>query len=56
MKSAELYYSARAIRPALPFPNAATRREILRKIVDFLLIVASSAGIVAIMVFLTAFA
>ena len=56
MKSAELYFPSHAIRSALPFPNAATRRDILRKIVDFLLIVASCIGIVAIMVFLTAFA
>lgn len=56
MKSAELYFPARAIRPELPFPNAASRRDILRKIVDLLLIVASCVGIVAIMLFLIALA
>ena len=56
MKTAELYLSNRANRPALPFPNAASRRDIVRKVVDFLLIVASSIGIVAIMLFLVTFA
>lgn len=31
--------------PLAPYPNAATRREILHKIVDHLLIMASCAGI-----------
>lgn len=56
MKSAELYFHSNAIRSALPFPNAATRRDILQKALDFLLTVASCIGIVAIMVFLVALA
>lgn len=33
--------------PVAPYPNAATRRELAHKTVDFLLIVACSAGIAA---------
>ena len=37
--------------PYLPLPNAATRRQVLHKIMDTALIIASCAGIVAIMLF-----
>ena len=33
--------------PFAPFPNAATRREVIHKILNFLLTVASCAGIAA---------
>jgi len=33
--------------PLAPYPNAATRREILHKVVDHLLLIASCAGIAA---------
>ena len=39
--------------PYVPLPNAATRRQVLQKIVDTALIIASCAGIVAIMLFFT---
>ena len=39
--------------PHIPLPNAATRRQVLQKIVDTALIIASCAGIVAIMLFFT---
>ena len=38
----------------IPYPNAATRREVLRKIVDFALITASGMGIAAMLLLLTA--
>lgn len=37
--------------PYVPLPNAATRRQVLEKILDKALIVASCAGIGAIMLF-----
>jgi hypothetical protein len=39
-------------RPALPYPNAATRRQILNKILDLLLTGAIGAGIAAMLLFL----
>ena len=39
----------------IPYPNAASRREILHKIVDFCLVVACSAAIGASILFLVAF-
>ena len=42
--------------PFAPYPNAATRREILHKIVDHLLIVASCAGVAAALLLLFAMA
>ena len=38
----------------IPYPNAATRREILQKVLDTLLITASGMGIAVILLFLTA--
>lgn len=40
--------------PYIPLPNAATRRDILRKVLDTALIIASCAGVAAIMLFFTA--
>ena len=42
-------------QPVVARPNAATRREVLRKLVDHLLILAICAGISACAVFLTLF-
>lgn len=42
--------------PLAPYPNAATRREIAHKIVDNLLIIASSAGIAAVILLLAVLA
>lgn len=42
--------------PLAPYPNAATRREVMHKIVDHLLIIACSAGIAAVILFLVALA
>lgn len=38
--------------PLAPYPNAATTREILHKVVDQLLIIASCAGIAAVILLL----
>ena len=42
-------------QPVVSRPNAATRREVLQKLVDHLLIIAICAGISACAVFLTLF-
>ncbi len=42
--------------PLAPYPNAATRREVMHKIVDSLLIIASSAGVAAAILLLAALA
>lgn len=42
-------------KPYVPYPNAATRRQILQKLIDFLLINAICAGVAACVVFLTVF-
>ena len=39
-------------QPVIPMPNAATRRQLLHKILDRLLVTASCAGIVAVLLFL----
>ena len=41
--------------PAVPRPGAATRRQLLRKLIDHLLIMAICAGVAACAVFLTLF-
>jgi hypothetical protein len=42
--------------PLAPYPNAATRREVMHKIVDHLLIIACSAGVAAAILLLVALA
>ena len=42
--------------PFAPYPNAATRREVIHKILDHLLIVASCAGVSAVILFLVTLA
>ncbi len=39
-------------QPYVPYPNAATRRQVLDKMIDRLLIAASCIGIVAVVMFL----
>ena len=41
-------------QPYVPYPNAATRRQVLDKMIDRLLIAVSSIGIVAVVLFLLA--
>lgn len=42
--------------PLAPYPNAATRRELLHKLLDHLLIIASCAGVAAVVLLLAALA
>ena len=44
--------AARTSRNAIPFPNAATRKQTIQKIVDFLLMSAISLGLATIILFL----
>lgn len=56
MKSNRLQNFKNITQPFAPYPNAATKREILNKAVDRLLIVASCIGAAAMLLFLTALA
>lgn len=56
MKTAAVYRPVRSAHPQIPYPNAASRRQILAKAVDFLLMAASGAGAAAIVLFLLALA
>ena len=51
MRTAIMHFNRYLSQPAIPLPNAATRRELLRKALDRLLIAASCAGRVAILLF-----
>ena len=53
MKTAILRFNRYLSQPAVPLPNAATRRQVLHKILDTALIAASCVGLVAITLFLT---
>ena len=48
MKTAELKLYTRP-KTKLPYPNAATRQEILHRVVDGLLLAASGVGIAAVL-------
>ncbi len=50
MKTATMTKSAN--RPVLPYPNAATRRQILNRVLDLLLTGAIGAAIAAMLLFL----
>lgn len=52
MKTAAIYYHRYMNQPAVPYPNAASRRQVLHKVVDILLSAACCAGIIAIVIFL----
>lgn len=52
MKTATLYRSDYANRPHVPYPNAATRREIMHKFLDLLTMAALGIGAAAIILFL----
>lgn len=43
-------------KPAFPYPNAATRRQVLHRLLDLLLSAAIGAGIAAVLLFLLALA
>lgn len=56
MKTAAVYRSECASRPNLPYPNAATRREIFHKFLDLLLMGAIGVGAATVILFLLAIA
>ena len=43
-------------KPVLPYPNAATRRQLLHRLLDLLLSAAIGAGVAAVLLFLLALA
>ena len=51
MKTATVYRSDYTKRPSLPYPNAATRREMLNKLIDYLLIGAMGVAAVTVVLF-----
>lgn len=54
MKTAVMKRTNFSTMPALPYPNAATRQEILHKFLDLLLVAAIGAGLAASLIFLIA--
>lgn len=56
MKTAAIYRTVHPAMPSIPYPNAASRRQIVNKLVDLLLIAATSVGVAAILLFLLALA
>lgn len=56
MKTATTRYSDFANRPNIPYPNAATRRQILDRFVDLLLMAGLGVGAAAILLFIFALA
>lgn len=56
MKTAAIYHSECASRPKLPYPNAATRREIFHKFIDLVLMGAIGVGAAAVILLLLAIA
>lgn len=56
MKTEVIYRPAVNVRPSLPYPNAASRRQMFEKILDHLLIGAIGIGSVVIIAFLLALA
>lgn len=54
MKSTATKLTCRPI-DRIPYPNAATRREVLHKLVDLALVAASGMGIAAMLLLLMAF-
>lgn len=56
MKTATLKQTHINRTPALPFPNAATKREMLHKFLDLMLVSAIGAGLAACLLFFLALA
>lgn len=56
MKTATVHRSNHAARPNVPFPNAATRRQVVDRIVDLTLTFMLGAGAAAILLFVLAVA
>ena len=56
MKTATIRRSHCAVRPKLPFPNAATRRQVVSHVLDLTLTFMLGAGAAAIVLFVLALA
>lgn len=54
MKATTAERTRYADKPALPYPNAATRRQVFQKVLDFLVMVASGVGVGAMLLFILA--
>ncbi len=52
MKTAVIYYQNFLNRPLFNCPNGATRRQVLHKLLDRLLIVASCLGVCSVLLYL----
>lgn len=52
MKTTVIYRNEVRSMPQLPYPNAATRRELIRKALDILTMAAIGVGAAAILLFL----
>lgn len=56
MKTATIYANTTTQRTGLPYPNAATRRQVIHRILDLLLMGAIGMAFAAIFLFLTTMA
>lgn len=56
MKTAVVHHADFARKPNLPYPNAATRRQLLNRFIDLLLTAALGIGAAAIFLFILALA
>lgn len=52
MKTAEAYRTYNNMRSCVAYPNAATTKEMVHKVLDGLLMIASGAGIATIILFI----
>lgn len=52
MKTSVIYRSELHMRPNIPYPNAASKKELLNKFLDLLLVGAIGSGLAAILLFL----
>ena len=55
MKTAAAYRTYKNVRPRVAYPGAATRREMLQKILNGALMLASGAGVAAMVMFMMLF-
>ena len=56
MKTAAIHRTDLANRPNLPYPNAATKRQLFQRFIDLLLMAALGAGAAASILFILALA
>lgn len=56
MKTAVIYAQSFMNRPYVPLPNAATRRQVMRKFLDGILVGACCVGLAVVLLFLASLA